>query len=818
MERGAALIAAALKTRARRVAVACGAALIGCSSAALLYERDPVSTDVRPPRVTSTSSAALDAPPPPPVSLDEFTPLVAEPSFGEVAQALEADDVRRAAEALGRLIAAQPELRTPTVEIWSGRLFERAGDARRAFAACDGASKRSAVLAEYAELCAARALVALGRPRDALERLQGRVFVAPIEPDRRLLEARAARAAGERERAAQAFRVALDGSGLKRAERARTSLELGELLLETAQPGSDAAVEALDRVRHAAAVLAGTKGDRDRTEELERRALALLSPEQARAHALPTPEQQLAKITTLLESRELVLADRAATELMNALPKEQRFGREGCEAALLRAKALAGLREYASAIDALAEPRTRCTDPNQGARAWFLSGRYAVSEGRWTQATSFFTELEKRFPKSTLTDDARYYAAIAQQELGVESRFTELLLSMPDDYPNGDMTAEGLFRLALRRMERGQWSDAVALLERGVRHVGEADRRRGLDLAGRERYFRARALLALGERDQALAELEQVVERHPLAYYMVQAYSLLERLEAGRGEAVLARAQANAAREPFRVAGRAEFDQPGFLRMMELLRIGELDLAVRELDALGLRAESTGSEILWGIAMLYERAGFSKFSADLAKRRLEEVVSRWPVGGWEKAWQIAFPRPYFDIVTREARATGVDMALIYAIMREESAFDPEAVSVAKAYGLMQLIEPTARMIAKKTNLPSHPAALKRPRVNVALGSRMLAQLAQTFEQNPLLAIPAYNAGPGRARRWLRERPRADFDLWVELIPYNETRRYTKRVLSSRAVYAFLYDRGAERSRLVLPHAVGEPGTSVAQSP
>jgi soluble lytic murein transglycosylase len=230
---------------------------------------------------------------------------------------------------------------------------------------------------------------------------------------------------------------------------------------------------------------------------------------------------------------------------------------------------------------------------------------------------------------------------------------------------------------------------------------------------------------------------------------------------------------------------------------------------VRELDALGFRADGVGSEILWGIALLYERAGFSKLSAELTRRRLGELSGRWPVGDWARAWQIAYPRPYLDIVQREAARSGVEPALVYAVMREESAFDPEAVSPANAYGLMQLIVPTARIAAKSLNLPFGPQALKKPRVNVALGCRELGRLAALFDSNPLLAIPAYNAGPGNAARWMRERPSLDFDLWVERIPFNETRRYVKRVLSSRAVYAFLYEPETALARLTLPQRVAQ---------
>ena len=120
---------------------------------------------------------------------------------------------------------------------------------------------------------------------------------------------------------------------------------------------------------------------------------------------------------------------------------------------------------------------------------------------------------------------------------------------------------------------------------------------------------------------------------------------------------------------------------------------------------------------------------------------------------------------------------------------------------------MQLIVPTARIAAKGTNLPHDRRALKRPSVNVELGCRTLGRFSRIFSENPLLAVPAYNAGPNRVKQWLAENRVPDFDLWVESIPFVETRRYTKRVLASRAAYAFLYEpQGAEQAML-LPERV-----------
>jgi len=92
-------------------------------------------------------------------------------------------------------------------------------------------------------------------------------------------------------------------------------------------------------------------------------------------------------------------------------------------------------------------------------------------------------------------------------------------------------------------------------------------------------------------------------------------------------------------------------------------------------------------------------------------------------------------------------------------------------------------------------------------VNVELGCRTLSRFSRVFAENPLLAVPAYNAGPTRVKQWLTDRPSLDFDLWVEAIPFLETRRYTKRVLASRAAYAFLYEPDTAEQAMILPARV-----------
>ncbi|MCC6553634.1 MAG: lytic transglycosylase domain-containing protein, partial [Polyangiaceae bacterium] len=229
---------------------------------------------------------------------------------------------------------------------------------------------------------------------------------------------------------------------------------------------------------------------------------------------------------------------------------------------------------------------------------------------------------------------------------------------------------------------------------------------------------------------------------------------------------------------------------------------------------LGVGARTAPAELLWASALLLSRAGAPGPSHGILRTamnspkperiELTEWLDHYPAGRWRAAWELAFPRPFAPIVAAEAKRQGIPEALAFAIMREESAFDPRVTSAADAHGLMQLIVPTARRMAKPLGLPSDAEALKRPEVNVALGCRYLSILRKQFPDNPLLAIPGYNAGGGAPKRWISERPAQSFDLWIERIPYEETRLYTKRVITSLAAYELLYAREQPSEALRTP--------------
>jgi soluble lytic murein transglycosylase len=150
---------------------------------------------------------------------------------------------------------------------------------------------------------------------------------------------------------------------------------------------------------------------------------------------------------------------------------------------------------------------------------------------------------------------------------------------------------------------------------------------------------------------------------------------------------------------------------------------------------------------------------------------------------------IRYPLPYQQTFEAFSSQASISSTWAYGIARSESLFMRDARSSAGAVGLMQLMPATGRDVAKEIKLPySGLATLVDPESNIRLGTTYLGQMATRYNGNQVLATAAYNAGPHRVDRWLPEDGSIDARIWIENIPFDETRKYVKRVLAAQAIF------------------------------
>jgi soluble lytic murein transglycosylase len=156
-------------------------------------------------------------------------------------------------------------------------------------------------------------------------------------------------------------------------------------------------------------------------------------------------------------------------------------------------------------------------------------------------------------------------------------------------------------------------------------------------------------------------------------------------------------------------------------------------------------------------------------------------------------WEILFPRPYWGTLHLDAEANGLDPYLVAALIRQESEFNPGAVSRANAIGLMQLLPGTAKGLARRNGVKHFNAnELMDPDVNLKLGTADLRQAISKYGGQVEYALASYNAGDSPVRQWIATNDYKDVPEWVESIPYSETREYVESILRNREMYRAIY--------------------------
>lgn len=352
-------------------------------------------------------------------------------------------------------------------------------------------------------------------------------------------------------------------------------------------------------------------------------------------------------------------------------------------------------------------------------------------------------------------------------------------------YQDHEVEAERLVAStpSLTRTDLLEWLLRESLRKQDWERVNEWLTRLPEDARNSERwrYWQARAMEQLG--------IKEINGETPIAIYQSVAparsfYGFLAADKTGVTYHLLDKPLV-VTEEQFRTVENSQ----GMQRAREFFMRGELAAASREYFHSARRMPMEQMIIAGRLA---EKWGWYRHGIQL----MAEAQS------WDEL-QVRFPIVYKDHVAKAAKQTSVNPLFIFAVTRQESAFMHDAKSPAGAVGLMQLLPSTAKHTAQKNGLNYSPNDLITPEKNIALGSRYLNHLLDVFDGNRILAAAAYNAGPSRVRKWLNKDKgmQLPYDVWIETIPYKETRGYVQNILSFSVIYAY---RLGQETRFVTP--------------
>ncbi len=379
-------------------------------------------------------------------------------------------------------------------------------------------------------------------------------------------------------------------------------------------------------------------------------------------------------------------------------------------------------------------------------------------------------QLEERWAGQLSPDTLAWtWAAVANQaarKLQPEAdAWFQRALAVPQarEVDWSDDTLAWRARAALRATDPGRWqrvADAISVM-------GPAARAEPTWV-----YWRARATAATarpGADGEAQRLAAQALMEHIAGDY--HFYGKLAAEELGRAQTLPPRPA------PLTPDERRTADQkPGLNRALQLIAIGLRNEGVREWN-FSIR-ELSDRDLLAAAQRACDREVWDRCINTSERTRSEIDMAQ------------RFPTPYRAEVLAAATEVGLEPAYMYGLIRQESRFISDARSHVGASGLMQVMPATAKWTAKKLGMNFSPEQITERATNLRLGAGYLKLILDDFEGSQALAAAAYNAGPGRPRRW-REGPVLEVAAWAENIPFSETRDYVKKVLSNTSYYAAL---------------------------
>ena len=484
--------------------------------------------------------------------------------------------------------------------------------------------------------------------------------------------------------------------------------------------------------------------------------------------------------TDRFEEAELLLRERdyqGALDIALSL-KESPSGLSNTAIRRLYAEALLGTGQLEAGLKELWALARDDPESAETPGVLFRMASVLWNKDRDEAASRVFREILQRYPNASAADDAFYAGGRIQQTAGRSALAIESYHRFLERFPRSRLRNDVRWRIGWTHYRSRQWWEAAKAFADLAGGSSGRDYRSAM-------YWRARSHQQLGRIHRA-TELYRELLFFSDSYYGMLAALRLEQLERGHRHLATTLDGSYRQLQPPEYPVTSELVGSDFhLDRYKVLKEARLHKFARaELKA--LEKETGDDEIHRYILRAYTQVG----GFHLARKLQRELGERAALSAAEND-ELQYPLAFWEIVDREASLERIDPLLVVAIMRQESAFDPEALSPANARGLLQLLPSTAKsMLPVDEELGGDD--LYRPETNIPLGVRYLRTLLNRFSGDVFKTIAAYNGGEKAVDKWVRRFPGAEADEFVETISYRETRDYVKRVISNLRAYETIY--------------------------
>ena len=428
------------------------------------------------------------------------------------------------------------------------------------------------------------------------------------------------------------------------------------------------------------------------------------------------------------------------------------------------------------------------------AEALFYLARTYARARQWEQARGIAEELRKAFPNSNFTP--RTFVAVGQiaQEAKNQTDASYFMRAAVNGYSNSIEVAQAQFDLAWEAHQARNFSESSRMLTEHLAYYAD----KNTDNRGRAGYWAARDSERAGKLEESRALYEAMLERYDANWYgylAKQRLDVLSRTTPAKtfpADSIVARAVVNLKTVTVAEETAGPEEDARMVKADQLSNIGLDDWALKEL-AQAAEKRSDSPKINLAIAKIYRSDDDNVRALNTLRRSFPDYSQMKPEEMTREQWDVFYPLAYWDIIVQESQARNLDPYQVAGLIRQETIFTTRARSVANAYGLMQVIVPTARLTARKygVNREITVESLYEPRLNIQLGTAYLRDQIDKFGRIEYVAA-AYNAGPGRAVQWKASLP-LEIDEWAEAVPIKETRGYVQGVVRNRLQYLRLYD-------------------------